>query len=840
MTIDSPLNTHFRRSQTPESPRPVHIPEPNKIPVLKHQMDPVFNDTATYDIPSADVVSTPARTDVPQTFPQNPLNMYEQAPGTQPSGNVASHEYGSGTDTLEPFEPASMTNTAEIQSAAINNNLLRNPQSNTSDVRSALQPTYESLYEPQNGTLAESSKSNGSSELAHTNIETSEKNVMASEDQTILPNQTAEPIRETGDEGVNFQTLLDNLSRSTSTAPPADSLTAPTTAAPHENPDAAQTSIEKSLPIAAGLPPRPPPQEKPSMHPNYSPNEDIQTYHQIPSQAANISSYQSGSNQPSSQPNYNVNPPLPAIVLPSGAPGTTSGNGLPPPPSLSSYQNVSQPANSQSSPTVNDGRDSAFDSDKGEEDVRWGPEIQRKYDDFLHEERRYVTEGVWDRFPPGSRLFVGNLPTEKVTKRDLFHIFHKYGKLAQISIKQAYGFVQFLDAVSCYEALDQEQSAAIRGRKIHLEVSKPQKNTRNSGPAEHGKHEKRRRSRSPGKRGGGRRGNDRSQGDKLPFSDFRDEPNRRRDDYRPPRSPSPRGFNGRDYRIRENSVERYGHWDGRRGSPTYGRGDGRYGSPRSRMRDDEDEMDYLLPRRRAEQVPDVQIIILEEVDRNFVWLALQSVIKRQVVEGVQAVIKLTRMTQLSGKIPLQVFDRSSGVDNVNFNEYEGLDVSVAAEIVIRAKQTQRAPASGPYGYTSMQNYQAPASQQVPPSQTYRNPQHLPPDQPGASNMLTNLDSTSLQKLLGALQQPQGQQTAASVPQPTSMSPANGNSADLASLLSNVARQQQSSGYAPTPTQQPSSAYPYSAQSAPQGYTNGYPSQGGQPNKSIMDQLSRYR
>ena len=62
--------------------------------------------------------------------------------------------------------------------------------------------------------------------------------------------------------------------------------------------------------------------------------------------------------------------------------------------------------------------------------------------------------------------WIGNLPTEKVTKRDLFHVFHKHGKLAQISIKQAYGFVQFLEAASCYQALTAEQGEIIRGRKI--------------------------------------------------------------------------------------------------------------------------------------------------------------------------------------------------------------------------------------------------------------------------------------------------------------------------------------------------------------------------------------
>lgn len=62
--------------------------------------------------------------------------------------------------------------------------------------------------------------------------------------------------------------------------------------------------------------------------------------------------------------------------------------------------------------------------------------------------------------------YTGNLPTEKVTKRDLFHVFHKHGKLAQISIKQAYGFVQFLEAASCHAALAAEQGEIIRGRKI--------------------------------------------------------------------------------------------------------------------------------------------------------------------------------------------------------------------------------------------------------------------------------------------------------------------------------------------------------------------------------------
>jgi nuclear polyadenylated RNA-binding protein 3 len=53
-----------------------------------------------------------------------------------------------------------------------------------------------------------------------------------------------------------------------------------------------------------------------------------------------------------------------------------------------------------------------------------------------------------------------------VTKRDLFHVFHKYGKIAQVSIKQAYGFVQFHTSAACHAALEHEQGAEVRGRKM--------------------------------------------------------------------------------------------------------------------------------------------------------------------------------------------------------------------------------------------------------------------------------------------------------------------------------------------------------------------------------------
>ena len=193
----------------------------------------------------------------------------------------------------------------------------------------------------------------------------------------------------------------------------------------------------------------------------------------------------------------------------------------------------------------------------------------------------------------------------------------------------------------------------------------------------------------------------------MPFSDFRDEPtHRRRDDYRP-RSPSPRPFRGRDgYRSRDRTPERYDRRERRRSRSPFGR-DRRYRSPSPRSRSPyEDEADLPVPRRIARDVPEVQILVLEEVDRyylpafpiipnlaltwyrNFIFhvenafrnrglrvdvlvlgprIPLNAAVQRQIVEGVLAVVRLSRPNQFSRKIPLQVFDRTAGPDKVRFH-----------------------------------------------------------------------------------------------------------------------------------------------------------------------------
>lgn len=305
-----------------------------------------------------------------------------------------------------------------------------------------------------------------------------------------------------------------------------------------------------------------------------------------------------------------------------------------------------------------------------------------------------------------------------------------------------------------------------------LEVSKPQKNRTTDAKGE-------RRSRSPER--GGRRGGSPNVDRYQPSpqdrrnNDARNNNRRgggrnagREDQYRPGgRSPSPPGRYRNNHRSRSRSRSRHRYesrYRSRSRSP-YGRNGARYRSPTPRRSEDED---LPLPRRRPESVPDVQIIVLDGPDRDFIAyverafaarsirvdvlflsprLSLDAVIKRQVLEGVVAVSKITRLNQLTVKVPLQIFDRRIPSD-VRFDEYQDLDPNVAAELVSRAKTAaipvyqQSNPMMAPpvqYGYAGL------PPPQLPPAVTSAaQPHHI-------GNLISSLDPTALQKLLGVMQ-----------------------------------------------------------------------------------------
>ncbi|KAL9011189.1 MAG: hypothetical protein Q9173_003946 [Seirophora scorigena] len=612
----------------------------------------------------------------------------------------------------------------------------------------------------------------------------------------------------TQDGGVNYQTLLDNLSPSTATAPSAENISSITTAAPSTasnvpRPSSAESPIS-TLPLPPGLPPRPPPQDKPVIHPNYTAEGDIRSYHYPHVQATNAPS-------PSVPQANNPVRPVPGFNHPLPPNASVGSNGLPPPP-LATFQQLSPQAIQppQLSPITPQSRQpeipaqavdrSAVALESSPSEAPWPPELERSYDDFVSEEAKYVAEGVWDRFPPGSRLFVGNLYSEKV----------------------------------------------------NLEISKPQKNTRNAANASTSNNQRSshgRRSRSPDYDRGSRASGARTSIDRgVPYGGFPSEL-RRRDDYRPVRSPSPRGFRGRDeHRGRNRSPDRY--YPGRRSrsrSP-YGRGE-RYRSRSPRGPNMDDETNLPMPRRDPRNVPEVQMILVDEVDRTFVAyiektfrdrglschvfqlprVSLAAVIKRQILEGVQAVVKILRQSQVSGKIPLQVFDYSAGVDNVRFEEYNELDAHIAAELVARAKAARLAPPpvhqpiTPSYGapqYTRSHHHQLPPQQMPPPHIMAPQQPQQAAAAPNIANLITSLDGPALQKLLGAMQNPQSPHAPQPGQAPTPQQPPN--MPDLSSVLGVSPQQQAHQGYPQYPQGGPAQSQqqsPYGAPANDQSFSN---------------------
>lgn len=798
MTYSPPQQAeHVRHQQlTPESPRPQQIPSPANIPILSldKQMDPVFDESAYNTQHATPVPQFPSAAShtlnvpssiAPHFADQSHLTGFQdvgaQSTGHAPTGGPSS-AFGGATGTQTQDTSTIQNYSAPHQAGASS---AHDAQAAPSQNHSAYPLAHNSAYTAQPAPVQ-------SAQGAHYQTEA------------------------TAGGNVDVQALLDSLTPSAHNAP--SGLYASQLPSQSVQP---QGSASASLPQpATNLPPRPPAQDKPATHPNYDPNDDIRSYH-------------------------------PGAQMP---PNTQQrGNGPMPAPNVGGQQNLAPTGQASPAPGTGQAQPQRSSSPGDDEDIRWGPEVNRLYEAFLDQERKFVTEGQWDQFPMGSRLFIGNLPTEKVTKRDIFHRFYRHGRLAQISIKQAYGFVQFLDSESCRRALDTEQGQAVRGRKMHLEISKPQRNTKKAEPAANAG--PRRRSRSPdytrGGTGPSRDGRYAGPQNSMSPRD-RDRRFRDRDDYRPLRSPSPRGP-PRGIRSRERSRDRYeGRYRSRSRTPPR-----RYRSPSPR-RDPDDDLG--LPRRAPHEVPDIQVLVLNEgLPRDFIRyvedtfrtqnlrsnvlimsprLPEAAVVRRQIIEGVLAIVRLDTGSLQKGKVNVQVFDRRGGAGNVQFNEYADLDLVTAAMLINNAKQTAAAaqPPVPAYGYNAgISQYTQPTSN---PYST------APAAQPNnISNIISSLDPSTLSQLLGAMSQ---QNNA-----PQNAQPAPGINANLARLLAQVSSPSHTPGFSSaTHTHLPALGQPqFSALAAMLGQAQSAappvqpPAQqsGGAPDMNeIMAQLAKYQ
>ena len=575
---DNPSITITRQSKTPESPRPVQPPQPANIPVLQNQNDLLFNLVTSHIKPPFAARNLTAM----DLETENPVSE-QLADATISTETEAQND---ATLDLEKSlaDEAEETATTEI---AATEQVPDNENQSTSVVD---QPAPVEMSEPISSNTQADQSSNSKEDQGAT---FSNPFTEADPEDEVKLEQPQPEINTTEPAGneVNYQALLEQIVASSAAAVNTG---ATITADPlQQNPTAlGLPNPPSTLPhAAAGLPPRPPPQDPSSIASSYATDQDPRLYQFPQAQTAIASASQPPSNlfQQSTFTN----------------PGPNS-SGLPPPPLPSFQQPLPNFQQQQQQfapmPEYNDMHGARYDDEK-----KWPSQIQQMYEEFLRQEEVYTKDGAWDKFPAGSRLFVGNLPTELVTKRDIFNCFYRFGKIAQISIKQAYGFVQFMDKDACTAALQGEQGGKIKDRSMHLEVSKPPK-SRGPGGVGGGPRNDRRRSRSPETRRPGSAGLGRN-GRKVPSSDYRDEP-RRRDDYRPGRSPSPRGFR-RDDDYRDRSPGRHRN---RSRSPR-GRGSnyGRSPSPRRHSFDEDDGVP--IPRRHPRDVPDVQLLLIDDLDK---------------------------------------------------------------------------------------------------------------------------------------------------------------------------------------------------------------------------------
>ena len=422
------------RILSPTSPKPVHFPTPTNIPVLNMQMDVGFNQTEAH-------MSDPAthNTDIRADFWRDPN---EQVPDPQ---DVASPFSTGGGDAADGQMTASDGMDAVLPATVTHDEHVGNEQS-------------ESVVQSNDA----SHQTNGLLD-AEATIPTDSAHISSSD--SSVPD--AEPI-------VNVEEVViraEEVATEPTTAPAFDNKVqslvqaAPLPIAEPATPIQAQpteTFSPSSHPPPAGLPPRPPPQEQPLINPNYVHSQHIRDYHPHAAHPAAVphsanSSARAATGNVADPAGRNYVPAVPSPVVASTgatdasttsggaigaelAPGqfaAAAGPGYPTPVNpvqvpgsvyvagvqatpaypFQTPANASYPPPYTNTTPIESRRElkiAAGETPTAEERP-WDAETQKKYDRFIEEERGYVSEGRWEQFVAGSRLFVGecNTPTSE-------------------------------------------------------------------------------------------------------------------------------------------------------------------------------------------------------------------------------------------------------------------------------------------------------------------------------------------------------------------------------------------------------------------------------------------
>lgn len=64
-----------------------------------------------------------------------------------------------------------------------------------------------------------------------------------------------------------------------------------------------------------------------------------------------------------------------------------------------------------------------------------------------------------------SRVFIGNLASDKVGRQDIENLFSRFGKVLGVSLHKSYGFVQFERESSAKDSVE-----SVNGHKLHGQI----------------------------------------------------------------------------------------------------------------------------------------------------------------------------------------------------------------------------------------------------------------------------------------------------------------------------------------------------------------------------------
>jgi hypothetical protein len=368
-------------SKSPASPKPLHYPSPSNIPILVEQNDPMFNDPPLNVGTPASFQSYPQHTQEPAAHSNNAyyVEQQQQQPNQsqnqqqqQQQGSASNYQYGDtqgavGAAPAVYSQPTAYSGGQSQDTSSMHNFTSQHqaPSQFSSEAKSPPaqdnRSTYPSSYD-SNSYPALQTQNQTQAQLAHGNQYSAQLNV---------------------DSGINYQALLDSLSPSTNNGP-VDRSAAPMPAQP--TPSQSHAPSTSTLPAAPNLPARPPAQDKLATNSNYNPEADIRSYHPHSQKPSNTQTRGQIQLQPLNMRGIGGNSPGDHL-------SSAMSNPSPITPGYKGYSE--RQAIIARSETPDD------------EDARWPPEINRLYDEFLEDERKFVTDGQWDQFPMGSRLFIG-------------------------------------------------------------------------------------------------------------------------------------------------------------------------------------------------------------------------------------------------------------------------------------------------------------------------------------------------------------------------------------------------------------------------------------------------